>query len=106
MLYLLTLQNILNFSPIQNLTNIKDVNILVNIVRAFDIPVRDDVVRSNHSLDVRQTISHMSTATSNSEQRAGYNAATTEIKVRFYHYCNIDELLLMPICFPCYKPTN
>ena len=53
-------------------------NILINIVRAFDIPVRDEV-SNNRSRNVATSAS----AEGQFDQRggAGYNSATAEIKV-------------------------
>jgi len=65
----------------------------VNIVRAFDIPVRDENARppQNTQLGVRATTSNMSAALD--DQRAGYNAATAEIKVIFvYHKSLISHV--------------
>ena len=76
---------------------VKDVNILVNIVRAFDIPVRDDNARppQNTQLGVRATTSNMSAATD--DQRTGYNAATAEIKVILTYGRKIKSVLFIEV---------
>ncbi|XP_066919925.1 coiled-coil and C2 domain-containing protein 2A-like [Clytia hemisphaerica] len=71
----------------QNLNSIKDVNILVNIVRAFNIPVRDDgSVPRNTQLGARPSASNTTTTT---DDRTGYNPATAEVKSMVRPYVEV-----------------
>jgi len=58
----------------QNLSTVKDVTLLVNIVRAFDIPIRVETSSRRNALAVS------SSGNINTQQPSGYNATTAEIK--------------------------